>query len=127
LWCLQALALTLLRDIAAGMNYLHSRSVIHGDLKPGEEGHMAHYGTNNSSRMCKSFGCATHGCNWHQPLQQSASYPVEGCCALLSVFASYGGSLRHRRLVVDKLLLLLLQATCSSSTSRERHTAAWPR
>jgi hypothetical protein len=32
---LQALALTLLRDIAAGMNYLHSRSVIHGDLKPG--------------------------------------------------------------------------------------------
>ncbi|WIA13933.1 hypothetical protein OEZ85_002503 [Tetradesmus obliquus] len=30
-----ALALTLLRDIASGMNYLHSRSVIHGDLKPG--------------------------------------------------------------------------------------------
>jgi serine/threonine protein kinase len=33
--CPQALALTLLRDIASGMNYLHSRSVIHGDLKPG--------------------------------------------------------------------------------------------
>lgn len=33
---LQAPVLTLLHDIAAGMNYLHSRSVIHGDLKPGE-------------------------------------------------------------------------------------------
>jgi serine/threonine protein kinase len=30
----QAHALTLLSDVAAGMNYLHQRNCVHGDLKP---------------------------------------------------------------------------------------------
>ena len=30
----QAHVLTLLADVAAGMNYLHLRNCVHGDLKP---------------------------------------------------------------------------------------------
>ena len=32
--CLQAHVLTLLADVAAGMDYLHQRNCVHGDLKP---------------------------------------------------------------------------------------------
>ncbi|KAF6258193.1 kinase-like domain-containing protein [Scenedesmus sp. NREL 46B-D3] len=45
---MMAHVLTLLCDIAAGMSYLHSRNVLHGDLKPGnvllKQQHGAPYG-----------------------------------------------------------------------------------